>query len=488
MKTNGSKQLFSVLALVPSLAAILVVLLAAPSPASADEPGSSQGIFPVNSRPYGKSYGEWAAAWWQWAMSMPADRSAVTDDTGEFFNESQGGPVWFRGSFGTSSERTSTMPSGKALFMPVYQWIFGAGVFDCDPTVPGVPCVVEDLYASAARNTEKATVLEVSIDGVPVRNVRDFRARSPEAFSVTYPDNSAVGVPAGTYAPNVTDGYWLMLAPLSPGVHTLRVHVLAPDTDYGTLEYTSVTHLTVLDPVIYSTKFEAPTFVEDTALVGQDGWIAPPPLSPNAAVVSHDRPRLGRQTVHVLGADLEHQDFINEVTGGLFDAIGSYRRPVNYHTYLSQTIRISADVRIDGPNSTGGDHFYSASIAGRGGSASGGAGVGELAISSDGFAYAYTGNEDVPTFRARTPIRLGQWNKLAVVANFTTQTSSFYVNGRHLATFPFDPAEVYDGVLLRGSMLAYAAPDTATNKKANYASSYDKFTIRVVSDDDCNDE
>jgi len=240
---------------------------------------------------------------------------------------------------------------------------------------------------------------------------------------------------------------------------------------------------------IYTTGFEPKEgFVEDTVLVGQDGWIAPPPLSPNAAVVTSDKPRQGKQTVHVLGADLEHQDFINEVTGGLFDAIGSYRRPVNYDTGNAQTIRVSAEVRIDGPKTAPGHHFYSASIAGRGDSVSGGAGVGELAISSDGYAYAYTGNEDVPTFLASTPIRLGQWHKLAVVANFATMTSSFYVDGRLLTTFPFDPTEVYTGVLLRGSLLAYAAPDTATNKKASYASSYDKFTIRVVSDDDCNDE
>ena len=174
--------------------------------------------------------------------------------------------------------------------------------------------------------------------------------------------------------------------------------------------------------------------------------------------------------------------------GKLDDAIGSYRRPVNHETGGTQTMRISAHVRIDGPMTAPGHHFYSASIGGRGSSESGGAGVGELAISSDGRAYAYTGNENVPTFLASTRIRLGQWHNLAVVANFAAQTSSFYVDGRLLTTFPFDPSEVYTGVLLRGAMLAYAAPDTATNKKANYASSYDKFTIRVVSDDDCNDE
>ena len=49
-----------------------------------------------------------------------------------------------------------------------------------------------------------------------------------------------------------------------------------------------------------------------------------------------------------------------------------------------------------------------------------------------------------------------------------------------LTTIAWDPIEVYTGVLLRGTLHAYTAPDTATNKKANYASTYDKFSINVT--------
>ncbi len=246
----------------------------------------------------------------------------------------------------------------------------------------------------------------------------------------------------------------------------------------------------VAGEAVYKTGFEPPTFAEDTALAGQDGWIAPPPFSPNAAVVSHDKPRLGRQSVHVLGADLEHQDFINEATGGYYDAIGSYRRAVNYDTGGTQIVRVSALVRIDGSKTAAGHNFFSASVSTRAATTDANAGVGELALSSDGHAYAYTGNENVPTFLASTRIRLGQWNHLAVEADFAARTSSFFVNGRCLGTFPFDPAEDYTNVLLRGSILAYAAPDTTTLKKADYAAHFDRFSIKVVSDDDhdCDDE
>jgi hypothetical protein len=243
---------------------------------------------------------------------------------------------------------------------------------------------------------------------------------------------------------------------------------------------------------IYQTGFEAPVFIAGSPLAGQDGWIAPPPFSPDAAVVTADKPRQGRQTVHVLGEDLVHQDFINEATGGYYDAIGSYRRAVNYDTGGSQTVRISAHVRIDGPKTANGNNFFSASIGGRAESTLDGepssAGVGELAISSDGRAYAYSGNDNVPTILASKRVKLGEWHNLAIVADFATHTSGFYVDEELLATFAWEASEVYTGVLLRGSMLAYAAPDTTANTKADYAAHYDKFSIKVVSDDDCDQD
>jgi hypothetical protein len=207
------------------------------------------GIAPPQSHPYGKSYGEWAVAWWQWSLSIPADRNPLTDETGEFAGEGQHGPVWFvAGTFGNDVERSYQVPVGKALFVPVDAWVFGAGAFDCDPSVPGVPCVVCELEALAAANTAAAEVVEVSIDGVTVRNVRRYEASSPEPFAIRYPDNSVTGLPAGRYFPQVSDGYWLMLEPLAKGTHELYIHVNSPETSNGPIEYTVIHHITVVSP------------------------------------------------------------------------------------------------------------------------------------------------------------------------------------------------------------------------------------------------
>ena len=237
--------------LMPMMLAAAILSLGPASPAWAggkDSP-ANPGVLPPQSHPYSRSYGEWAVKWWQWALSIPADRNPLTDATGAFAGEDQSGPVWFgAGTFGGSEERSYTMPAGKAIFLPVFNWIFGSGVFDCNPTVPGVPCCVPCLQETAAANTESADILEVSIDGVSVKNVRSYRAASPGAFPVTYPENSVIGVAAGTYSPQVADGYWLMLAPLAKGTHDIRLHVRAPNTSYGFMEFQVIHHITVTPP------------------------------------------------------------------------------------------------------------------------------------------------------------------------------------------------------------------------------------------------
>src|SRR5262249_12474779 len=41
-------------------------------------------------------------------------------------------------------------------------------------------------------------------------------------YSLTLPDDNLFGLPAGTYAPAVADGAYLLTARLSPGRHVLR--------------------------------------------------------------------------------------------------------------------------------------------------------------------------------------------------------------------------------------------------------------------------
>jgi hypothetical protein len=238
---------------------------------------------------------------------------------------------------------------------------------------------------------------------------------------------------------------------------------------------------------IYATSFENPPFANHSTLVGQNGWTAPPPLSPDAAQVATGIRATGKQAMRVDGRDLEHQDFINEVTGGYYDAIGSYRHPVNYDTQGNQIVRVSADVYLRGGTQTpAGNNFFSAAIGGAWLLTDGNAGgAGELAISSDGQVYNYCGCDFAPSFfYASAPITLDAWHNLAVEYDRGARTFTPFVDGNQLGgPFDFPPADPNDptvdftDTLLRGSLLTYAAPDTDSLKKQNFAAYFDNFSI-----------
>jgi hypothetical protein len=260
----------------------------------------------------------------------------------------------------------------------------------------------------------------------------------------------------------------------------------------------------------YATGFENPPFAAGSPLVGQDGWtgvagiIPPPPpnLSPNAAVISTDLYYVGLQSVRVKGADLVHQDFINTLTKGYYDAIGSYRCPVNLDVGKA-IVRVQAVVRVEGPQACARptpipcNNFFSASVAARApgvkpDGSSDTVGVGELAISSDGKVYGYSGDDNVPgcptqpcdppaSFLTSAPVTLGAWHKLAVDVNFATGTFSFSVDDKLLPggpfSFPTNHATVNDNKLRRGSLVVYAAPDTRQLHKNDFVAHFDNFSI-----------
>lgn len=180
-------------------------------------------VIPRDANAYGNSYGQWSAQWTQWWLSIPAATNPATDTTGANCGESQSGPVWFlAGTFGGPAAviRHCNVPAGKALFFPLENGVFGAGVGDCEPTAPGVVCNLATLRMAAAASMDALT-LEASLDGKPLDDLHGQRVQSP-VLTLTYPPGNVVGVAQGTYAPNVVDGYWLMLAPLRDGGHTLH--------------------------------------------------------------------------------------------------------------------------------------------------------------------------------------------------------------------------------------------------------------------------
>ena len=60
----------------------------------ASSAGSAHGIAPPQSSPRGKSYSEWAAAFWQWLLAIPPSINPLLDPTSNC-DVAQSGHVWF---------------------------------------------------------------------------------------------------------------------------------------------------------------------------------------------------------------------------------------------------------------------------------------------------------------------------------------------------------------------------------------------------------
>jgi hypothetical protein len=209
---------------IPMLATVLA--LAAAQPARANGDPANPGILPPHSELYGESYGQWAADWWTWALSIPAEINPLNDTNGAFAAVGQHGPVWFlAGATSGAATRNVTVPEGKALFFPIINTLWWTA-----PTDP--PTSLADILAALAGVTADITNLSCAIDGVAVKHLEKDVTISP-VFSLTIPADNVLGLPAAVYTPDIDEGVYLMLAPLRPGTHTIHFTGSSPDLGYS---------------------------------------------------------------------------------------------------------------------------------------------------------------------------------------------------------------------------------------------------------------
>ena len=212
--------------------AIINTLSGIPFIQAQDDAGDSNDIavFPPDSKPYGLTYGEWTAKWWQWAYSMPEEDNPMVDDTGENCGNNQSGPVWFlAGTGGGAVTRECTIPSDKAILIPIIN-------VECDSAAGPAIETEADLRACAKADQDTVITKEITINGVSIGNLDSYRFQSP-LFNLTYPENNIAGLAPQT-ATAISDGYWILLEPLRPGTHEIHFKAALGDpTAIGTTNF-----------------------------------------------------------------------------------------------------------------------------------------------------------------------------------------------------------------------------------------------------------
>jgi hypothetical protein len=190
------------------------------------------GAYPPDTTPYGKSYAEWSAAWWQWSLSRSTNQINLVSGP-------MSGPVEFlAGAPGSDTEtRKVTIPDGTALFFPILStWDDNSG---CPAFTTNT---LAELQAEVEGAWSAVTVTTCTIDGVAVGGLDNpqttgYLTQSTPFSYTTALTNSVLAtvygdpcIPGGTtIAPAVAEGVYLMLAPLPAGNHTIQfVGIVGP--------------------------------------------------------------------------------------------------------------------------------------------------------------------------------------------------------------------------------------------------------------------
>jgi hypothetical protein len=192
------------------------------APATAAGAGSTPVVLPPDSNPFGQTYGQWSAAWWQWALVISVHNPPFTglinhplfvtspsqDPAGALCAVGQSGNVWFLGgAFGatthpsgnTNASRNCAVPANTALFFP----IANAECSTAEGSANECSDKKKDEPAKASFFVDLVTARSVTVDNSALPTT--FRASSP-LFGFTIPaDNlflniGETGIAPGTYS------------------------------------------------------------------------------------------------------------------------------------------------------------------------------------------------------------------------------------------------------------------------------------------------
>lgn len=207
-----------------SLWAIVIVAAIAPAVAWGQGGRGNPGVIPPDARYKGLTYGQWVAKWQQAACAIPVVGEDHPFLSGEPFGKEKG--IRFLTGLPGGVTVNVTIPAGTALFFPLFVAecsnleappFYGANAAEQAAIVNGFIDDVSDLGAE--------------IDGRAVRHPEFYRVQSPQ-FVLRVPENNILGVPGPATGTSVSEGYFLLLAPLSVGTHSIRFTATYPPFAY----------------------------------------------------------------------------------------------------------------------------------------------------------------------------------------------------------------------------------------------------------------
>jgi hypothetical protein len=185
-------------------------------------------LFPKDARPYGRSITRWSELLWSYIYSIPPDQNPFFETTGEHCGVDQREPVWFLpavpgSTLGTNISRSCTIPRGRAIML---QMSSALNDYPCpDPSFQPAPgqSLYDFLIDAIKPLFEGVTGFVVTLDGVNIQDPLSYRFTSDDVFGFE-PDLGMVAFDScitQKQMTGVTDGFYLLFKPMTPGQHTI---------------------------------------------------------------------------------------------------------------------------------------------------------------------------------------------------------------------------------------------------------------------------
>jgi hypothetical protein len=223
---------------------VLFALVAMGAATTAQAASAPPSVYPPQARPYGLTYSQWAVRFVRWLMAIPVSHNPWTDSTGAYCAEGQSGSVWYllnysgkmnvAGYGGGTTIRTCTVPAGKAVLISPDFW-------ECS-TIEGDGNTFADLSSCAKGYADEETQAGVTVDGVHLTNLLTRYRFATPLFTFKYPADNLLQMTTPGVTNSAADAFFVILAPLAAGPHTVEVHAVNPPTgESGDVTY----HLTV---------------------------------------------------------------------------------------------------------------------------------------------------------------------------------------------------------------------------------------------------
>lgn len=202
-------------------------------------PGGEVRVYEPHSTVRGQTMAEWTQDWWKWAWSIPEDptnntlpnpvyENPLNDPNGSLAYLGRQDKVFFLGGVykiitdpatpTVYRTRTIAAPTGMPILFPVLNAASSAARPTRPQTAEGLINLVDNVNMPLAHDAF------ASLNGVAIQDVASYTEPSG-IFEASFPANNIYSVPVDRQNQpwiSYSNGYWIMLQPLSPGQYTLH--------------------------------------------------------------------------------------------------------------------------------------------------------------------------------------------------------------------------------------------------------------------------